>query len=96
MFAGVPGITLVVLSLFGRAPRRRRVTSILATSVCGFLALAGAPGLGALGTRSTGALYQAGCFAISVVFLAIAWPAWRRANDVGSRAQAQRDLYDEL
>ena len=42
------------------------------------------------------ALYQAGCFAISVVFLAIAWPAWRRANDVGSRAQAQRDLYDEL
>ncbi|MEO0649985.1 MAG: hypothetical protein AAFZ65_04855 [Planctomycetota bacterium] len=96
LLAGLPGAALLVLAALGRTPARRRVTSVLATSTAGFLALASAPGLAGIAEGAAGAIYQAACFVVAGTVLLIAWPAWRRANAVGEQARARRALYDEL
>jgi hypothetical protein len=97
LLAGVPGIALVVTGRLARAPRRRRVALVLATSTAGFLALATVAGLsGLVGGAGLGGAYQGLCCVCAAVLLAVAWPCWRRANAVGDSARAARSLFDEL
>jgi hypothetical protein len=100
LLAGVPAFGLLLCAALGRAAHRRRVAMVLATSTCGFLALAtfgGLSGLDALeGPHRLAALYQLGCFALAVVHLGVARFCWTRTNTDGDAAEATAALYDEL
>ena len=98
--AGLPAAVLLGASALASRPMRRRRAMIAATACAGFLALACAPALGALGQlgdeRRWAVAYQLACLVVAAALLAVAWPCWRRAEEVRRRTTAERALYDEL
>lgn len=93
---GTPAALLGLSWWAGRAPRRRRVAMVAATSTAGFLALATVGSLASLGATDSASLYQVAAFALAATLLALAWPAWRRVEREGSAARAALALYEEL
>jgi hypothetical protein len=100
LLAGVPALALAGLALATRKPARRRPALLLATALCGFLALASAPALTALGhlagPRPGPPLYQLACLLGPAAFLLRAGPAWRRFNQQQVAHEAITRLHDEL
>jgi hypothetical protein len=99
LLPGVPGILAAILFALGGKPARRRVAMALVTSIAGFLALATAGSVAALGEGGAGrpaVLFQLACFAASCALLAVAGPAWRRVNSRGEEADSLLRMYEEL
>ena len=100
LLAGAPAGLQVLLATLGRAPRRRRVCMVLATTTSGFLALTTVGAVLGLGRAEGRAfdpiLFQVACFALAAAHLAVARPCWQRANREGDAARALAALHDEL
>lgn len=98
--AGLPGLLLGVLWLRTRRADQRRVALLLATALCGFLALASAPALVALphlaGPRPGPVAYQLACLLAPAIFLLRAGPAWRRFERLRVADEALARLHEEL
>jgi hypothetical protein len=100
LLAGVPALALTALACAARAPARRRAALLLATALCGFLALAAAPALTSLGQlagpRPGPAVYQLACLLGPGAFLLRASSAWRLFNRDQASQDALSRLQDEL
>lgn len=97
---GLPGVGLLGLLAVARAPQRRRVALVLGTAICGLLALACAPVLGALqhlgGPQWAGIFYQLTGLLGAAYPLLVAAPAWREFNRREGQQAAWRRLREEL
>jgi hypothetical protein len=97
---GLPALSLLGLLALARRPQRRRVALLLSTAICGFLALACAPALGALqhlvGPQRAGIFYQLAGLLGAAYPLLVAAPAWREFNRREAQQTAWRRLREEL
>jgi hypothetical protein len=100
LLPGVPAALVGGLYWLGRSHQRRRVTMALTTITAGFLALTTVSSLGAIeqlqGPGGLSVAFQLLCLGLSAGFLAISAPAWRRVEELGTAADDQLRMYEEL